>query len=737
MFTVIIAEKEILDLYKEFHMFLAPFDSKDIVFCEWNREGDSLEEMLPDLYKTIDLRSEWRAVIVNQDGLRKLNPFHYTGYSESSNMGRLNWNEIKERRERRFESYQKAIHNPLTKLTSALCGAPVIGTVIQDRQMYQDVISGKIELYECMLKMKLQEMNIKTLAARLRAFQQKKLYKFVKEADIEPLIGLIEKEDVSGIIQIIGVSNVIEFIQFIGESDPYFSDPEYIECMVENTMKKDLLEQIFAGFHMKDHAPAEVICLSPRTYDMESHIKSVDWSGKDEIEYSRFAEFNLYPEILKYMVFDMFPEEHKQYAADQVRFLCLLLVLAGNASPQGVLAKERVYRVDVQFEEEAVGHFCVRYINKLKATLSEIKELELQVKQEKKQKLDDEIARQLFEADVEVPVRINSELDEEGLFAKYSQIGLSGNCPQSEAVYWAEQSHNIKKLFVRYLREPRRAVKTAVKDDFRVQNSVEDEKILLLNEYQKEDIIYRLQEEEQNMVETATTQLFNTAEYNKRIEEADEELQRAIGQRMSRKKTIIVALIAAAAYLIGFLPLIFNNLKSVKSALFSLSITGIAIGVFLVIGFIFLFILRRQLIHRFKHFNYVMSGICKEIEDGLAEFSKYLSHACNVMREFSILNFAKREENRKERILRKHQLDVVRKIEEVNSTFASYISPEIVDTEIPDPFDFDFSVMRNYNYDMNFLETYNKIVYMQPGNLISVPVDYLKSITVTREELYD
>ena len=43
MFTGIIAEKKIIDIYTELEVFLSPLDNKEIVFCEWKRNGESLE----------------------------------------------------------------------------------------------------------------------------------------------------------------------------------------------------------------------------------------------------------------------------------------------------------------------------------------------------------------------------------------------------------------------------------------------------------------------------------------------------------------------------------------------------------------------------------------------------------------------------------------------------------------------------------------------------------------------
>ena len=337
-----------------------------------------------------------------------------------------------------------------------------------------------------------------------------------------------------------------------------------------------------------------------------------------------------------------------------------------------------------------------------------------------------------------MPIEVVTKESRDNLKANFSKIGLSKDCPSDEYEYWDDQFHTINKYFIRFLREPRRAVKTATKEDFRTMNQIEDERALRLNEYQKEDVMYVLEEEERNMLATSTTQLFNTAQYNKKMREADKEIRRGIAQRMTKKKTMFVGLFAVLAYLVGFFPLFFGNFNTTKSFLFSLIVTGVVLGIFLVIGFIYLFVLRHKLVNRFKHFNYVMSGILKEIENGVNAFSRYLSHACNVMREFSVLNYSESSYKKKQHILSNHKRIIGEKISEVNELFSTYIdSDEIRLAYDAEPYNYDFTVLKDYEYDIPYAEVRKDIDFLQEGNKIVVPIDYVETFTLTREELYD
>lgn len=738
MFTVVFAEKETIKLFEETKMFFGQmYNSDKIAFCEWDKEAVDLEAMAPGLYDLIEYQNEWRALILYDDGTEQLNPFDFTMYSEPFYSKRLtDWQTLKNRRVQRIAAYDNAVSNPLVKLTTALCGMPNFKSAIADDE-YKALLSGEKPTYAYMLEKQLGVLNCNEIAVRFDRFQRDALKKFVSEDKVDQLIAFVKDADASGIISLISDMDIIEFIRYIG-NDPIYYDPEYTECLIESIYKTKLLENIAEDFSMKDKLPSEVICFSPRTFDFEKVEQDIKWKKKDESSSSRFTDFNLYNDKLKFILFDILPKDNKQFKFDQIKLLCLLLILAGNEAPKGLISANHVYRVEINFNDDIVTKLCEKYISKLRATQVRLKEIELQLEYEKVTSVDDNTARTLFESDIEIPVKIiSSENNESSLYAEYNALGLSTDCPEEERIYWARQYREISKRFIRYLREPRRAVKAAITNDFRKNNSIDDDRTLFLTENQVEDVNFHLAEEEQRMVETTTTHLFDTKKFNEELAEADKQVKRAISQRMTKKKTVVTALIAIAAYFIGFLPLIFSNLNTVKSFLFSLSVAGITIGVFAIIGFIYLFVLRHKLVNRFKHFNYVMGGICSGISAALAQFSHYLSHACNVMRDFSVLKNRDSTVTKTKRILVYHNMKVSEQIKNVHEMFSKYVDLNKIGIKESEPYNFDYTVMREYEYEMPSIYLNKRIEYLQKGNEIVIPVDYVDSITLIREELYD
>lgn len=680
MFTVIVCDEHIIkDCYQKYHIFFKPFlDSDNFSFCEWNHKGDTLEEALPGLKDLIRHRKEWRAIIVNDsstwgfDAVNKRNPFNYVD-SVNHSFIFSDFDHILDFRSQQKEKYRKALNNPLTKLSSWLCGIPFSAEPIicyeQEKDTIEHANNGDV-YYDCISKLKLDSFEVEM--------------DYDKELRFKTL-----------------------------------------------TEKFELNGELF-------NLPKSVIALSERAECLESKKQVSSWGKHTEFDYSTFYADNLYSDKLRYMLFDISYLKGEKSESMYFDFLTMLLMLACYDVPQGIMRANRVYRLEMESDRLCIGNLCEAYNSKLRATLSKIETMSVTLREREKQPIDRQTVEDVFEADISIPIEVISTEGKGNLMAKHDRIGLSGDCPEDEYENWSNQFHTINKYFIRFLREPRRAVKSATKDKFRAMNTIDDSRAARLNEYQKEDIAYVLDEEERNMVNTTTAHLFNTAKYNNQMRDAEKEIKNCIAQRMTRRKTVTVGLISLAAYLFGFLPLIISNFNTVKSLLFSLTLTGAVLGIFAVIGFLYLFVLRKKLVEKFEKFNMVMRGIITEVESGVKTFSDYLSHACNVMRKFSILNYAEKTEKKEQNILENHKRDINEKIKEVNELFSSYISLETLELrDDAEPYDYDFTAMRSYEYEIPYVRVNRDIDFLQQGNIVNIPVDYVKSISLKREELYD
>lgn len=680
MFTVLICDKHIEeDCYGKYYMYLKPFlKNDDFAFCTWDSSGETVDEALPELKNIIRSKNEWRAVVVNDSSTWNYDSVNKRNPFDYVGDIRITtefkgFQDILNYRESENRRLTKAVSNPLTKLGIWLCGSPV---------------------------------------------------------QIKPEVCFPETE---------------EFAESMADETKYFSMLKELSLTAEDVetdmAKLKRFEKLSLTFDLKGeifNKPQHVLTITERTKDVAREEAETAWRSHTEFDYSRFYVDNLYSEKFRYMIYDIPCIKGIRNESRYFNFLSVLLLISTNDYPNEVLRADRVYKLDVEVDSDNIRELCRQYNAKLKATLEKIRDISRRLKEKEKEPIDDVTAEECFERTVTVPVKVDSTFDTEELYAEYKGLGLSGDCPEDEYGYWDEQYHEINKTFMRYLREPRRAVKTAATGAFRRMNKNNDERALQLDEYQREDVLIHLQSEEAEMISTVTTHLYDTERYKERLKESDKEIKKVIGQRMSKKKTLMIGCIAAFAYLLGFIPLLWSNLNNIPSLGFSFSFSGIAIGTFLVCGFAFLIFLRKKLIDKFKEFNEVMSETLQEIEGSLRTFSRYLSHACNVMRGFSVLNYAENSFDKRQGILELHESIIFDKIKDINELFASYLENEdysnLADTE---PYDYDFMSMSEYSYEIPYTSVGKNIEFFQGGNWVSVPVDYIKSVNVTREELYD
>lgn len=738
MFTVIIAEENTMKLFEEFDLFLNPlFNGDEITVCKWNKEGETVFDMIPEIYEKVQYHPDWRAVIVNSENTHQLNPFDFVCYRETDDeyTGRLNLKEFDDRRKRRLNSYEKAINNPLTRLTIALSETPVNISEVHNENTYQKLLNDEISFSQFVLSEFLYSVNAQTLASKADKYFRNQLINVIPYEKTDELISYIREKDVTGIFSLVEEKEITELVRILSENDPLYSDAECVERMVENAFKAELYKSIAYNFDFKDRSPKEVLCVSQRTLSAEAVALNQKRKSDGERLEKSFSEWNLYPKSNKYVVFDVLPEDNKQYMFDSIKFACFLLLLAKNEIPHGSMSLNEIYRAEVDFDSAVIEKMCGEYLAKLKMTRVHLKDCYAELENNKTGYLDRNLFEKVFEQEVAIPID-SVEYSRRDLYADSKGIGLSADCPDDEEKLWKKQYETIEKRFVKYLREPRKALNAAIKNEFRTKNVIDDDRALLMNENQIEDMQMKVTEEEEKMINTVTTQLFNTAKYKKEIKEADAEVRKVLARRMTQRKTILVAGSALLAYFVGFIPLFIKSIKSFSSFSTALAICGAGLAFLALIGFFYLFSLRGELIEKISLFNHVIDRLCHEVEEGMARFSEYLAHACNVMRTISALNIRESQEAAKRRIMKYHMIMLDRKNAEMNALFSRYVDIENIVIGDIEPFDYDFSVICEYDYRMNFRPVGKTIEFFQQDNVVESPVDFIDSIKIEKEELY-
>lgn len=675
MYTLVICSENIIKSCTDtYDAFIGPLlDKEKWDFCRWYTNGNDLKEACPDLERLISRHKDWRAVIIND---ASVSSFEHIAKKNPFDIAGSVTDPIRFNSVEEIKEYRQAkesAHRAAVNNPLMKLSTWLLGSAITSKPIPVDGIE---ELPE--------ELSDEYIdVARTKRIS-------IEEVEIDKAIG--SKYDIF--------------------HDRFNDEP-----------------QVF-------NKPKHLVVIGERYRNGNEPISST-FNSSNEFDYSRFYEDNLYPKAVRYIVYDI---NYVNSVRDKDMYFGMLVfaaVLAGNEWPYEAIRPERVYKADSIISESKMTELCGRYISKLKKTEKEIARRINAIKNERVGSISNKMAEELFESNEFVSVRIDHAYDKDKLMADSKGIGFAGDCPEDEYGVWDEQFRGIKKLFTRFLREPQRAVKMAAQRDLREKNTIDDDRVMRLDEFQIENIEYRLLEEEQNMVEVEGMHIFDAERYQKKLEKASDALTNVIRQRMTRSNTVRLGLMLLGLFFVGFIPFIVNGIRYHDGIKIPLMVTGISMLILVIAFFIILFVLRAKLKHAYSRFNDVMDEIYEEIEIGLGRFSDYLSHTCNVMREFSVLNAADDAALIKCETMAQHARDIEDRIDEVYRLFFNYINEYVDYSEQMTPYDFNYTVLTRYSYEMPYSGDLKDIEFLQPGFRIEIPVDYLEAINMKREEFYD
>ena len=742
MYTIVIAERKVLKLFEKYRFLLAQLlDHEDVAFCEWNKKAESIDSMTQSLLKLVGKRTEWRALVLTTDAQDQINPFDIVQYTDKVQyQKRCNERYLRWLREERFAAFEKALSNPLMKLSYALCGTPVSDKHLIPLEDLQNLRDGHITYGELMMDAQLSRTDAVTQAKNLELHHQKKLVNLFGEENAEKVIGLVAHKNFRGITELLNLEEISALIRLLCNNNTVFSDPLFMEQMVENTYKHELLGSIQDAFELKCEKPKDVICIALRTADVDNYVQSRKWMKHDESEYSKFSEYNLYPDLLKFILMDIHEAKHKSYDYDIIRYLSFVLLLAENAIPLGVVEKNKVYKAEIEDNTAKFMNLLSSYDDKLRRTASFLKEKQQETTQRNGILIDTEHLIQLVETPVSVPLVTDHPYTESMLMMKYDGLGFAKDCPTDEHNLVVSQYKGIRRNFLSFLKQPRQALSQA-SEDMRNSNAIDDESALYLNQYECENIEDSSYQAEDKIVTTKTADIYNNAKYQAEMEKAKKEIDDCVRVRMTKKTTVISGLIAMGAFFIGFIPLLLSSTNTLKSWLFSLVVAVSATGALFSVGVWSLWRMRRKLRKLFVKFNNTMRKMMNEVKFAMNSFSLYLTNICSFMRAQSVLNI-RRENEKKEiitaKIYQKHINDIESIRSEMRDAFGKIeyeINENADDEEI---YEFDFTLPMDYIYEIPIAERNDYYMdYIQEGNQITAPIYYISRILLRREELYD
>ena len=696
MFTVLIAEKEHIDaIRQENKLFFEPFlESKELAFCYWNPEGQSLNDSVPGLLDAVGRKKEWRAVIINNSTaatLKTRNPFDVVDHSALASLAAPErqplpeqplgqwedaWKDFFEKQYQCKEAvYQDALERPLQKLATWLCFKP------------EDYILNEVQEKQDAHDWALEEISRESIKASVKLEQ-------------------LEREQYKRALR-----------------------------------KKESLRRAFVAETTLNIAnPSEVHCISLRTAESSFFDPDPHWNIRHESEYSAFADRNMYFDKMRFMVFDLLPQTHRNYRTDYIRFLATVLIYISNQVPGSAMQARRLYQLETDTDDTPLCTLVTSYDRKLAATTEVIESEMEKIRSEIPGELTDKVVEALFCTPTDVSVLLDESCDPEKVYAD-KDYGLCFDSPTNEYNKWTHDYHTSTKELAYIIKQQNRSVRKSVQQMY-AASEVTDVNISRLTPLQIDDVRDYTDNAEDEMVASIPSDLTDMSQYTERLAEESEKVKKVISRRMRKKTTVAIGTACLGLFALCFLPFLFDNNGSAKTVTTAILLCGAMMFALAVVMVVALFIMRSTVINAVRGYNNAAHEVMNDIYSSLRRFSQYLSASCNVRRGHAVQNYAEQnvDEYTKSLRIRKKHLEDIRKTRAcLAEGYQDYFGDRsYCDETMARPYDYDFDQRTEYAYPAPFLAgDCRQIEFISSGNFVTVPSSYVTRISVRMEGIYE
>ena len=696
MFTVLIAEKEHIEAIRQGNkLFFEPFlENKELAFCEWNPAGQNLRDSVPGLQDAVGRRKDWRAVIVNNCSVqssKKRNPFDMVDCSG-------------------LETLTPPDRQPGPEET------------------LEHWVSAWTDYYEALSK----EKETVYLSALDHSLIKLSTWLCFRPEDYV-LHDVKEKQDVQDWA-----------MEKIGRDDQKPSGK--LEMLERNQYKRELRmkENIRRAFVAEDYLniayPFEVHCISPRAAENNYFDPDAYWTIRQDSEYSAFADRNMYFDRMRFMVFDMLAQTHRNFRTDYIRFLATLLIFVTNPIPGSAMQARRLYQLEVETDDAPLCTLVTSYDKKLSATFEVIENEMEKIRSEIPGELTDKAAEALFCTPKDVAVLLDESCDFDKVFAE-KDYGLFFDSPENEFHKWNGSYRSSEKAMAYIGKQRSRAVRKSV-SQMHASSEINDVNISRLTPLQIEDIRDYTDAAEDEMIASIPSDLADTSVYTDRMAEASEKVKKVISRRMTRKTTVVLSAICLGLFFVCFFPFLFANGSTAQTVTTALVLSAGMLGVLAIVMLVSLFFLRSSVVNAVRGYNNTAHEIINDIQSSMKRFAKYLSASANMRRGYAVQNYAEKnldEYTKSLRIRKKHQEDIRKKRAQLAEDYSDYFADRsYCDETMCRPYDYDFDQTTEYAYPAPFLAgDCRQIEFISSGNYVTVPSSYVRGIRVRMEGIYE
>jgi hypothetical protein len=503
-----------------------------------------------------------------------------------------------------------------------------------------------------------------------------------------------------------------------------------------NKRARKAYSELTQKYQFLDNRPREILVISTRL-PVDTSVQEVEsaWSTRLESESSEFWHRNRYPSRCRFMVADVVNERHSLYSGSMFRLWCGVLLLALNQVEASSLQAYRLYHLSVRMDLPRLSAALSDYDTRMAAMLAQ-----LEAARANRETLEYQAMQTAPKVEAEVTVTFTSHHDQD-LMVDTKPLGLTRDHPKDEAGYWNERFHQATAALNDLLRGPARTLDVAA-DDTRRRGEYPSDQVGVLNRYQHADLEEELERIYFQTLDERSQLGFRVERRQQEREVIDHQVRRRIGQRLTGKRVLIGLGLGVGAVALSWVPYLTGaSSVSTSALLWALLPLLLTLGVLGIFGLAELWIQRREMADAMADHNRLMYDTVREVQSSAKHYTAYLSQLCSYLRGRSYLDqeeiLLSSRANANE--LNQGHRNSIGKCRRLVRSWGVSLGAEVV-TQPGDRnpgFDALIPAQKNPAYRFPQITGGRRIPLNTTGEEMTSPYDFIESITLEREELYD
>ncbi len=492
-------------------------------------------------------------------------------------------------------------------------------------------------------------------------------------------------------------------------------------------------------YHFDAVPPTKVILvtLCIRESSASSDIVNA-WRQNREADSSVFWKRNGYPNNCRFISYEAENRGKTKWTEELFRFWMSVMLLATNEIDSDVMQAYRLYRVNVDFDEEQMLRTMQASADRAKSVRYFLARRLERLLEEQKRELNE-----VPEYETNISVEIQNP-DGSGIASEVESdlFPLTSEGHDSELKTWDNAHSDAKKDLDSMNLAAVRALDRA-SDDVKTKSVFDPEDVLLLGRYQMEDLSAGLEEIHSDIYEQRRILPDGSREEKKRLDEQSGKIQLRIVQRVTSAVAWVTTLLAALLILTSLVPSLFLIPESAGDCRGNVGFAALAAAVLVgLCALIALAVQHLKLKGEIDRYNDILSEAINTIARNARQFSEYMSSVASYMRGGSYLSAAKRKAATRDgaqKQIRGHIDAMDTFLADLrNWCFAFHLDVDFSFSDVnkAQAIDMEISPFLNPLYTFETGNSYERPVN-RSGSYVVTPFGFVKQLTITREELYD